>query len=355
MSGEVTALFAAFCYSLSFVYLRKAQTERNLPDHGLLPILLISALTLAAAFGIKALSQPVVLNAISKWPMAALLSVTSGLVGTWLGRQTLYTAIDRLGATRGVVLKSASPVITLVIAFSLLGERPDDLDVPGLACLLLGLVWVIVERRWVSHRALSKWVNYGIALGLLSAVLQGTGHAMRKLGTAYPVSPVFSAAVDVLAALTGYSAALMVTGKLFRYLKVYWSFPKRYVIAAGLLSSAGVLLFFSAVSRAPVSTVSVIIGTEPILVALLSSVLLGKLEQLSWGVFVAAVLVAAGVILTSLDQHKPVFGPQPSVEQMTSAQVTLAERTSVVGIPSRLDFQNLASVHSWEGNFVRKK
>lgn len=302
MPGEGTALIAAFCYALAYVFLRKGQSESPLPDHGLFPILSLSVLTLGSglllftATGVASIQLP------EKWPYVLLYSGLSGLIGTWLGRMALYTAIDSIGATRGVVIKSMAPLVTLLIALVLLRERLDDLDTTGMICLISGVALVFVDRSWIQQRGRLDWLKRGFVLGIGAAVLQGIGHAMRKLATVYGVNPLLSAFFDVTTAFLAYLLWLMFTGHLKHIVRYYVKSRDSYVMAAGFLSAAGVLLFFTAVGQAPVSTVSVIIGTEPVLVAIFSSILLRKLERLTLLTAVACILVATGVILTSLDQ-----------------------------------------------------
>lgn len=139
MPGEGTALIAAGCYALSYVFLRKGQSESSLPDHGLFPILLLGVLTLGGSFTILHLTGTAAVIHRTDWQSILLYSAVSGLIGTWLGRMALYAAIEYVGATRGVVIKSIAPLVTLIIAFLLLGERLDDLDTTGMICLLTGV------------------------------------------------------------------------------------------------------------------------------------------------------------------------------------------------------------------------
>ena len=304
MPGEATALIAAFCYSMSYVLLRKGQTSTSLPDHGLFPVLFISTLTLGVSlvgsYTVGATMSPFQSSA---WMEATIFSALSGLIGTWLGRMALYAAIDYLGATRGVVIKSAAPVVTLIIAVLLLRERLDDLDTTGMFFLLVGIALILVDRQWRQERGLLDWLRRGVVFGVLAALLQGVGHAMRKLGTIHPISAIVSATIDVGTAFLLYTLWLAVRGDLRQTVHTYVQSFHPFVVTAGFLSAAGVLLFFTAVRDAPVSTVSVIIGTEPALVTVLSALLLRRVERLTWITVLASTLVVVGIILTSLDQR----------------------------------------------------
>ena len=321
LPGEATALIAASCYSLSYVLLRKGQAERDLPDHGLFPVLFISVLTLGASLALSQLIRPhaFVWNQNSAEAMG--YSLLSGLIGTWLGRMALYAAIDYVGATRGVVIKSTAPLVTLIIAIFLLREKLDDLDATGMVCLLTGVAVVLLDRNRLQQRGYLNWLRHGAVLGVIAAILQGIGHAMRKLGTLHSTSALLSATVDVTTAFLAYTLWLLASGRLGAIVRTYRRSYTPNIIASAFLSAAAVLLFFTAVGSAPVSTVSVIIGTEPVLVAILSALLLRKIERLTLFTLIGSLLVALGVILTSLDQrsadpHKALVVVPPSAQEL---------------------------------------
>jgi drug/metabolite transporter (DMT)-like permease len=73
-----------------------------------------------------------------------------------------------------------------------------------------------------------------------------------------------------------------------------------YIIAAGLVSAAAVVSFFSASDSNPVSQVAVITGIQPVIVALLSSLFIRKLEKLSWITFICSLLATIGVALLAV-------------------------------------------------------
>jgi len=303
LPGEATALIAASCYSLSYVLLRKGQAERDLPDHGLFPVLFISVLTLGTSLVLSQLLGSHAFAWNQNLAEATFYSVLSGLIGTWLGRMALYAAIDYVGATRGVVIKSIAPLVTLIIAIFLLREKLDDLDATGMVCLLTGVGVVLLDRNRLQHRGYFNWLRHGALLGVIAALLQGIGHAMRKLGTVHSTSALLSATIDVSTAFLAYSLWLLASGRFQAVVQTYRRSYHPNIITSGFLSAAAVLLFFTAVGSAPVSTVSVIIGTEPVLVAFFSAVLLRRVERLTLFTILAAFLVALGVILTSLDQR----------------------------------------------------
>ncbi|MBX5437685.1 MAG: EamA family transporter, partial [Alicyclobacillaceae bacterium] len=216
----------------------------------------------------------------------------SGVIGTLFGRMAVYAAIRRLGATRGIVLESAEILVTLVLAATLLHETLRPSDAAGVALLAAGITALIWERRMLHERHL--WDN-GVAFGVAGAILQGTGHFVRKWGMVQTTLPVVSAAVDLWAALLVYVVLLVSTGRLRTCTRAVFSQPNPYLLAAGITSAAGVLLFFHAVQAVPVSVVAVTLGFEPLLVAAVSKLLFRDLEHITWLTWVYSAVVAAGI------------------------------------------------------------
>lgn len=296
MPGIATALLSAICYSLSYVFLHKGHTETEYKDNGLFPVLLIGTVTIGLAAIAKLLFTP-----NFEWSvmdrnqvMGYLICAVSGLVGTLFGRLCLYAAIRRLGATRGVVIKTLETIVTLILAMQFLQEKLLPKDIVGCFLLGLGLSLLIYEQSRSMHRSV---LHFGVLLGLTAVVFQGSGHFMRKLGMMHSINPVLGAAVDISLAFFGYLVLLRGTGSLHECVRFYFRNPNPYIWVSGFLSALGVLLFFISVVSAPLSIVAVIVGLEPIMVAVFSSLFLQGTEKLTWLTGVYACVTALGVVL----------------------------------------------------------
>lgn len=297
MSGELTAFLSAICYSLSYVFLRKGQVERETPDNGLFLVLAVSSAVLVFASLIHMAMGPHRAPLPNFHAPATLYFVAGGITSTFLGRLALYAAIDRLGATRGVVIKTLEPLVTLGIALFMLGEKMRGTDKVSILLLLSGLVLLSLEPYLFPKRLIRSVFVQGVLVGLGAAILQGIGHTIRKVGmSAVPLNPLYAAAIDVVAAFLVYTLVLAAIGRLPRFIRQL-STSSWYLYVAGILSATGVLLFFDAVSKIPVFTAAFIAGSQPLFVALLSAALLSSVETLNWAVFIASWLVAAGIIM----------------------------------------------------------
>jgi len=296
--GVFTAFLAALCYALSYVSIRKGQVDSDAPDNGLLPVLFISACILGGMWGVAwATDKTVPLpNEEIWWTCAA-----SGLIGTLLGRLALYESIAVVGATRGVLMKALAPLITVALSVIFLKEGIKDHVLLALGLSMLAIIMLVFENLLTPHRGLRKWYRHGLTYGLIAACLQGTGHLLRKVSLQHGIWPLTAATLDVCVAVLGYFIVITLSNRWPILWKHYRSTSSIHFITAGFLSAAGVLLFFLALQNTPVSTVSILMGMEPVLVACLSALLLRNQERLNKWSMISLVFVVSGMILLSID------------------------------------------------------
>ena len=69
---------------------------------------------------------------------------------------------------------------------------------------------------------------------------------------------------------------------------------------AGLASSAGIILMFMALDRAPVVVVSPILAANPLIAIVLGQLLIRKMERITWRLVLGATIVLAGVAIIAV-------------------------------------------------------
>lgn len=295
--GQLFAMLSALCYALSYIFIRKGQTASAPPDGGLLPVLVISTVALDSVFVCAWLLD----SDVSEWPTKSLLPLAyaalSGLIGTLVGRLALYRAIHALGATRGVVIKGLAPIVTVAVITLTTDEQVVTGDLVGLLCLVIAVLLLFFERKFTYRmmRSLSLFRN-SIVIAGLAALAQGIGHAFRQMSVHGELPALLAASVDVTTALVFYLLSLSIVGKVGGYIRRYRLHMNSSLLLAGLSSALGVLLFFVAIQWVAVTTVSVLVATEPLIVAILSAIFFPQLERITWWSAFAAIIVAGGVI-----------------------------------------------------------
>jgi drug/metabolite transporter (DMT)-like permease len=295
--GEITALISTLSYALSYLYLNRAQSKQRVPDNGLLPVLVISSSILSLMYMVHQGFGTSVQQTHLMWK-PILLCVTAGVTWNFLGRMTLYSAISRIGATRGVVIKSVAPIITVIVAVVLLNEPIKRGDIVGFIFMLLSICLLVLERLRADVRAHFRTVLVqGILLGLVAACLQGIGHVLRKIGVE-SISPLTGATLDMTSACVAYILYAGWTGNLRSHIRFYRHHVGHEVIAAGILSAVGSLSFFVATNSSPISTVAMILGTQPIFMPILSFLLFRGFERFTWLSYLSIVFVVLGMVCT---------------------------------------------------------
>jgi drug/metabolite transporter (DMT)-like permease len=295
----MTAVLSAVCYALSYILLRKVQVETTTDpvDNGLFNILLVGVVSLFIALGTQVCLQRTPVVQAHDWLVAVGFCVLSGLTGTLFGRLTLFAAIAKIGATRGVIINAMAPIVTLTIAVLFLGEVFNKLAIIGMGVLALGILLMTLERMLFPTRFFGKWFRQGVTIAIMATLFQGLGYTFRKIGINTSMTPLFAASLDMGSALFVYFAVLAVLGRTRRVIRVSLRNMNLWVATAGLLSAAAIVLFYAATDLIPVSQVSIITATQPVIVALLSGLFMNKLEHLTWLTATCSILVTLGVIL----------------------------------------------------------
>lgn len=302
MAGEVTALLSAVCYAVSYLLLRKYQSDHYTVafDNGLFNILLIGTISLATALYVHGWLHPSALIAGNDWMKAVVFCALSGIAGTLFGRLALFAAIARIGATRGVIINALAPLVTLAIAISFLGEEFKWITIVGMGITACGVLLMALERVLFPQRFFGRWYRQGFAIAAMATLFQGIGYTFRKVGIHTSVTPLGAAAVDMGTALLGYLIILIISRQIRPVIQSALRSLNLTAVATAMLTAAAITLFFAAANKISVSEVSLITATQPAIAALLSSLFMRKLEHLTWLTVACSLFVTVGVVMLGL-------------------------------------------------------
>lgn len=194
-AGELAALATAVCWA-SGANLFAAAAYRLGPT-------VLNRLRLA--FGLLFLALALLVTRGTPWPLWATplqlaLLALSGLIGFVFGDGYGFRSIVILGPGRATLVMSTAPLFTLLLAWPLLGERPGPLVLLGMALLLGGLAWVLLERAHETHERASGSVRVGIIAGALAALGQAGGYVLSKQALQTGIDPLSATVVRVGAA-----------------------------------------------------------------------------------------------------------------------------------------------------------
>jgi drug/metabolite transporter (DMT)-like permease len=327
--GALLAFLSAVGFSLTNVLIRKGGRPGD-ADNGTLITTITNVIALSMIMAVLGFVRG---SPLSTWNTTGFLwFAVAGFFTTFLGRNTLFGSIRRIGSSRAAAIKNTAPVFTVVIAVLFLEEHPTALATIGIGVASLGLFLLVHEafqnRQSTRGRnndreateevfgpegliqgspvepkptaGAPSIVMIGILLAVFAAIFFGSGQAVRKVGIEYMPDAFFGAMIASWAALISYLATLAAQGRLGAVFRTSFESFNPYFWLAGLASTVGQLSFFAAVMFAPVSYVSVIAACETLLTIFFAVILLRRSEIVTRRVVIAATAVFAGAVLITL-------------------------------------------------------
>jgi len=325
--GSILAFVSAVAYSAGYILIRTGVRPGD-PDGGAFVTTVVNA-TILGGGALIALG----LGAEPDFAWAGLAwLIFSGVLGPFTGRILLFSAIHRVGPVRAAAVINTAPLVTVVLAVTVLGETLSPADIAATALVFVGLALLMAEAFQAAYeedaaapRAIDDVAGAGVALedrarsmaatirrrygtvmvigilaASLSAIAFGFARTSRRLGLDEMPDPLLGAAIGALAGLATHLVVHSASGRLGLLVRSSIREPRPRLWAAGALSALGLFSFFAAMTFEPLSHVAVIAASETILTLMLGSVLLRSTERLSVRIAVPAICVFAGGVLVAI-------------------------------------------------------
>ncbi len=223
-----------------------------------------------------------------------LLLGASGLLGIALGDTLFFRALIYLGPRLTVLLGTAGPVATVLLAVIFLKERPSYLSWTGIFLVLTGITWIL----WKHAPKVKTQSNYlpGIKYLLLSIACTSTGIIFAKIGVSST-----SAMEALFIRFIGGAAGLIIFGCASRKL-ITWITPfkdtrllKFIAFTVFIVVFGGFWLFLVSLKYIDASIATILNSTEPLFILPLAAFILR--EKISFFEIIGAVVAVSGVIL----------------------------------------------------------
>ena len=229
-----------------------------------------------------------------------------GLIQFPGGRFLNYTGIRLAGVVRTTSISGTSPLFAALLAILFLGEQVTSSIFLGTVAVAMGLALVMSQRGAFSSTQSQEVQASGtgrVAMGLLCAVAgaaaYGTAHAIAR----YVVTN--AAPAPVTAAYTIFFGMLFLFIISVPHLKRDLQAPRWALIMmtmAGVCSSFGILLMYTALARAPVILAAPIVASYPLIAMIFTHIFLQRLERVTLPMVLGAILVAVGMTFVVLGQ-----------------------------------------------------
>ena len=222
-----------------------------------------------------------------------------GILGYPMARLFIITAISMVGAARAVPMAGLQPVVAFTLGVILLGERPDLLVIVGTPVIVVGLLLVVMPRRGANS---GDGVVNVRRLGYLFAIGSAATFASRDIISRHVVT-------DLIDPLVSAGLALAIGGTILAVIlhrqvaRSVMTVPRKYLLIcalAGVFQGLAVASLFQALSRAPVTVVSPIYASQPLITLILAHFFLKRLEAIDFLLALGTMVSVVGVILVIL-------------------------------------------------------
>jgi drug/metabolite transporter (DMT)-like permease len=289
----VFAFLAALGFASGNILVRIGTQQVSAPTATFFTVLTGAILVLGLAFAfnlpdIKALP-----------PVAYGWFALMGAMAYLVARVFNNMAITMIGAARAVPMASLQPAFAFGLGVAFLGERPGLLVSLGMPLIVCGLVLVFLAESGAGPK---ERILTARTLGYLLAIGAAVSFASRDVISRHVVSgiaPPLVAAGFALAIGGGMLLSVIhrdVAHSLRRL-------PGRYIIIcglAGVCQGLAVASLFQALSRAPVTVVSPINASNPLITLALAHLFLRRLESINLLLVLGTLLSVVGVALVVL-------------------------------------------------------
>ena len=304
--GELLALLSACCFAASNVTITRGAGAKGQDNGAFLSILLTVAI--AGSWwlaGIPGRGLPRVDTASLLWFAGA------GILTIFIGRVFLYASIQRLGAVRASAVKRLSPLFSVLLGVILLGESFDGPMAAGMLMIAASFGVLIHQSLRAAgaapapaagaRRSLrATLANLGFFYGPVSALSYACGYVARKQGLLGMPDPAFGTMFGSIVGALVFVLIAQFVDSYRRALRLTFSVFNPWLFAAGVLSSAGQLLYFAALGSSTIARCAMISSMEAFFTIFFTVAVSRSFKQLSGPVLLAAALGVAGTAFIML-------------------------------------------------------
>jgi drug/metabolite transporter (DMT)-like permease len=278
-TAQVLALITSVLYASALVSARAGMRYSNPTTVTLVSILMQNLVLWSAVF---------LTSGLPAVPRIGVLLFT--VVGIFqLGVRLLaYTGVNKIGASRSSALQSVSPLISAVIAITILGEQTSFLIMVGTFLVVMGIILI----SWKPEQELIDFRRWHLLLPIGAAFLTGINHPVRRFVLTMANEPLFFSALMGTVSLGGFLVYLAVSPQSHR---LVWN--RQAVgpfLATGLCETLSILFIITAISLGRVVVVVPIATSYPVWSLIQARIFLRDMESINWKIVAGILSVVAG-------------------------------------------------------------
>jgi len=305
-AGEFSALATAVCWSFTAIFFSEA--GRRIGSFRVNSIRLLFAVAIYTIVLLLTTGRifPEDLNRDQ-----ALILALSGLIGLVIGDGCGFKALVMIGPRLTTLLWGTAPIMAVAIAWLFLGEQLNLVHMSGVAVTIVGVSWVVSERRFKNQNNFNLSADHpdsgtltkGVLLGLMAAFGQAAGlvlskYAMLNAGGTLDALPASFLRMLSSAIMIWLFAALR--GKLIDTLRGLRHTPAMFYALGGAVFGPflGVWTSLIAVASIPAGIAATLNATTPIWI--IPNVIMFYKERVSLRAVFGAIIAVVGVAILFL-------------------------------------------------------
>lgn len=301
--GEITALVTAFCYATSSTFFTAAGKRFG--------AMVANRTRLVAAVSLLVITHWIIYEQLlpldashERWFWLGL----SGILGLALGDAFLFQAYISIGPRMGLLLLSLAPAFAALLAWIFLGEILGTGKLLGMLITLLGIMWVVLERRSNNKPGNGFLSNLhdpqyrlGLLLGLGAAIGQALGLTLAKKGLEGDFPALSANLIRMISATLALWGLTALQGQLRKTIQTVRAAPEGlwFILGGAIIGPVlGVSFSLYAIQHTSVGVASTIIALPPVILLPISRFILK--EQFGWGAVWGTLLAMIGVAILFL-------------------------------------------------------
>ncbi len=221
----------------------------------------------------------------------------SGIIGLMVGDGFLFQAYLDIGPRKGMLVMSAWPIFSAVMALVFLGETLGWVEITGIVITVGGIAWVILERGIDKAQARSERLGRGVLFAFGGAFCQAAGIVVAKRGLDGAISPLSGTLIRMIVAAGGIWLLTLVFGGMKESIGKLRDQKALAYTAFGAFCGPflGVWMSLEAVDHAKVGVASALMALAPVLVLPMVRIVYG--ERVSYRAIFGTMATFAGVAL----------------------------------------------------------
>lgn len=280
MSALLLAIASAFCFGAGMITARIGLRHLD-PRSG-------AAISIPTATVLFIIAAPFTIDPSAFHLAAALVFAVVGLFYPALVTLLTFRSNEELGPTVTSAISGTAPLFAMLAAALLLGER-----VPPQATLAaIGVAAGVALLSWHPGTARRRLAGRALIWPVAGAVVRGLAQAGAKAGLLLWGNPFAASVIGYLVSSTAVIGAerLRHGGR-----RTVTRHGRLWFAVTGAINGAAMVLMYSALAMAPVSTVAPIIAAYPLVTALASALFL-RGEKISPSIIAGSVITVAAII-----------------------------------------------------------